>query len=152
MKERSEYVKEVFDSNGGSYGYSSDVYNYPENIPFRVINGNWLGVVRHNGDSRLIYKLDKHGEDSELPVGIKEDFHYGLVLEPANFEEQVSGTYRHYKGGIYYAIGLARHTENGESLVVYEDEKKNVWCRPEKMFFDSLVYEGTFVKRFRKIG
>lgn len=28
--------------------------------------------------------------------------------------------YVHYKGGVYVALGMARHTETGESLVIYQ--------------------------------
>ncbi len=33
------------------------------------------------------------------------------------------GRYRHCKGGFYRVLTLARHTETGESLVVYQSEQ-----------------------------
>jgi len=30
-----------------------------------------------------------------------------------------TGTYRHFKGGRYYVLGLAEHTETGETMVIY---------------------------------
>ena len=30
-----------------------------------------------------------------------------------------TGTYRHFKGGKYYVIGLAEHTETLETMVIY---------------------------------
>jgi hypothetical protein len=34
----------------------------------------------------------------------------------------VVGRYRHYKGQTYSVIGVAQHSETGESLVVYRPE------------------------------
>jgi hypothetical protein len=31
---------------------------------------------------------------------------------------ELAGVYRHFKGGIYEAIGIARHSETEEELVV----------------------------------
>jgi hypothetical protein len=36
-----------------------------------------------------------------------------------NIEEFKPGIYRHYKGGQYVALALARHHEAGEPMVVY---------------------------------
>ena len=32
------------------------------------------------------------------------------------------GRYRHYKGGEYTVLGIAQHSETGETLVVYRPE------------------------------
>ncbi len=34
-------------------------------------------------------------------------------------QELQPGLYRHYKGGTYQVIGVARHSETDEQLVVY---------------------------------
>ena len=46
------------------------------------------------------------------------------------------GRYRHYKGGEYTVIGVAQHSETGESLVVYRPEygTRELWVRPLAMF------------------
>ena len=46
------------------------------------------------------------------------------------------GRYRHYKGGEYTVIGVARHSETYESLVVYRPEygERGLWVRPQSMF------------------
>lgn len=53
--------------------------------------------------------------------------------------------YKHYKGSIYTATGMATHTEDEEGLVIYKDEKGCIWARPMEMFFGYLN-DGT--KRF----
>lgn len=56
--------------------------------------------------------------------------------------------YRHYKGGVYWITGTATHTESQEGLVIYMDNRNNVWARPVEMFFGYLD-DGT--KRFTLI-
>lgn len=63
------------------------------------------------------------------------------------------GKYRHYKGKEYEVIGVARHSETQEELVVYkalyQPEGENLWVRPLKMFTEILTIEGKEVPRFR---
>jgi len=65
------------------------------------------------------------------------------------------GLYKHYKGKIYEVIGVAKHSETLEELVVYkatyQPEGENVWVRPLKMFLENVIVEGQSVKRFEKI-
>ena len=41
------------------------------------------------------------------------------MAELAPLPETPPGLYRHYKGGEYEVIGVARHSETQEALVVY---------------------------------
>jgi hypothetical protein len=65
------------------------------------------------------------------------------------------GFYKHYKGNIYEVIGVAKHSETLEEMVVYkatyQPEGKNLWVRPLKMFLESISVDGQSVKRFEKI-
>ena len=60
------------------------------------------------------------------------------------------GRYRHYKGGEYELMGVARHSETLELLVVYRPLYKDVgwWVRPYGMFFESIEFDGRFQPRF----
>lgn len=57
-------------------------------------------------------------------------------------EEVALGRYRHYKGKEYEVIGVARHSETLEELVVYralyENELGSLWVRPVKMFLGEV--------------
>jgi hypothetical protein len=60
------------------------------------------------------------------------------------------GRYRHYKGGEYHVIGVARHSESLEALVVYRPcrEPCGLWVRPYAMFVGDVVIEGQSRPRF----
>jgi hypothetical protein len=66
-----------------------------------------------------------------------------------------TGTYQHYKGGKYLVLGVAKHSETKEDLVVYvalyENEMASMWVRPLKMFTENVVVDGKNVPRFKKI-
>jgi hypothetical protein len=65
------------------------------------------------------------------------------------------GTYQHYKGGKYTVLGVAKHSETLEDLVVYvilyENDLSALWVRPLKMFLETIVVDGAEVPRFKKI-
>ena len=61
------------------------------------------------------------------------------------------GRYRHYKGNDYQVIGVARHSETEEELVVYRPlyGDQGLWVRPAAMFSESVQVNGEQVPRFR---
>lgn len=65
------------------------------------------------------------------------------------------GLYKHYKGAIYEVIGVARHSETLEELVVYkatyQNAGENLWVRPLTMFAETIIIDGVKKKRFEKI-
>lgn len=62
--------------------------------------------------------------------------------------------YQHYKGGVYEIMGLAKHSETMEELVVYRsvDDSKKIWARPKNIFFENIDIDGKIVPRFKKIN
>jgi hypothetical protein len=64
------------------------------------------------------------------------------------------GRYRHYKGKDYSVLGVARHSETGEELVVYRQEygDRSLWVRPLEMFRETVMVEGQELPRFRFLG
>lgn len=64
------------------------------------------------------------------------------------------GKYRHYKGKEYEVIGIARHSETFEELVVYRAlyDDFNLWVRPLKMFLEKVEANGKKVLRFQYLG
>lgn len=60
------------------------------------------------------------------------------------------GRYRHYKGNEYRVIGLARHSETREVLVIYEAlyGERGTWVRPAAMFVETVEVDGCRIPRF----
>ena len=65
----------------------------------------------------------------------------------------MKGRYRHYKGNEYEVIGIAKHTETEELLVVYFSVKnpEQLWIRSLDMFNEEIELDGNKVRRFFKI-
>ncbi len=60
------------------------------------------------------------------------------------------GRYRHYKGREYVVLGIARHSETQEELVVYRQDygDSSLWVRPKRMFLEQVQIDGKSVPRF----
>jgi hypothetical protein len=60
------------------------------------------------------------------------------------------GRYRHFKGGEYEVLDLARHSETEEWMVIYRPLYGNqqLWVRPLKMFVEHVSYQNQLVARF----
>ena len=63
------------------------------------------------------------------------------------------GKYRHYKGNDYEVIGVARHSETEEDLVVYRPlyGERGLWVRPLTMFNEMVERDGQRIPRFKYI-
>ena len=63
------------------------------------------------------------------------------------------GRYRHYKGGEYEVVGVARHSETLEPLVVYRPlyNPTGLWVRPYAMFFENVELDGRLQPRFAQL-
>lgn len=66
------------------------------------------------------------------------------------------GKYKHYKGKQYEVIGIARHSETLENMVVYKalylPEGGNLWVRPLNMFTEEVEVDGKKMLRFEYLG
>lgn len=64
------------------------------------------------------------------------------------------GIYRHYKGNEYEVIGVARHSETREAMVVYRAlyGDGGLWVRPAHMWNETVQYEGKTLPRFWRIS
>ena len=67
-----------------------------------------------------------------------------------------NGIYQHYKGNKYEVIGIAKHSETLEDLVVYralyDNNVSQLWVRPLKMFTETIENDGKEIERFKYIG
>lgn len=63
------------------------------------------------------------------------------------------GRYRHYKGGEYELLGVVRHSETHEPLVLYRPlyNESGLWVRPHAMFFETVNIDGQVKPRFERL-
>lgn len=73
------------------------------------------------------------------------------------YEEAVKqipvGKYRHFKGNEYEVIGIARHSETAEPMVVYRAlyGDGGIWVRPAEMWNETVERDGQTYQRFVRV-
>jgi hypothetical protein len=62
----------------------------------------------------------------------------------------VGSIYEHYKGLRYKILGVARHSETLEELIIYQAlyGESDIWVRPLTMFLENAVINGQSQPRF----
>ena len=63
------------------------------------------------------------------------------------------GRYRHFRGNEYEVIGIARHSETEEPLVVYRAlyGDRALWVRPAEMWNETVERDGKTFRRFYRL-
>lgn len=69
-------------------------------------------------------------------------------------EEITPGRYRHFRGQEYQVYSLAKHSETGETLVVYRClyGDFSLWVRPLELFLSAVEEAGGSRPRFELIS
>lgn len=64
------------------------------------------------------------------------------------------GKYRHFKGKEYMVLGIAKHSETLESIVVYQAlyGDFDLWVRPAAMWNETVEKGGYIGPRFQYVG
>lgn len=81
----------------------------------------------------------------------------GMEKNYMTYEEAIKtiqlGRYRHFKGNEYEVIGIARHSETEEPMVVYKAlyGDGGLWTRPAEMWNEKVTRNGKTFKRFEQI-
>lgn len=68
--------------------------------------------------------------------------------------ELKKGKYRHFKGGEYELVDIAKHSETCEEMVVYRAlyGEHGLWVRPAAMWTEEVNRDGYHGPRFIYIG
>ncbi len=66
---------------------------------------------------------------------------------------EIGARYRHFKGMEYEVIGIAKHSETLEEMVVYRAlyGEHGLWVRPAAMWEETVERDGKTFRRFTKI-
>lgn len=82
-----------------------------------------------------------------------------LVNQPAVRSKIKIGVYKHYKGGFYKIIGVARNENTEEEMIVYrsisrglENGEGPLWVRPLSQAFEEMEYRGKMLPRFQYVS
>lgn len=64
------------------------------------------------------------------------------------------GKYKHFKGKEYEVVGIAKHSETLEEMVVYKAlyGDGGLWVRPACMWNETVNRDGKTFKRFTYMG
>lgn len=106
---------------------------------------------------RLYKKFDKKKLEAIKKKKAKERgvFKKKIILEKSKLPMLKLGKYRHYKQKEYEVIGVARHSETMEDMVIYKPLYKSdseFWVRPLAMFIENVEVDGKIMPRFEYIG
>ena len=68
-------------------------------------------------------------------------------------KELEKGKYRHFKGGEYEVLCVAKHSETEEKMVVYRAlyGEGEIWTRPLSMWNDEVEKDGEIYRRFTRV-
>jgi pimeloyl-ACP methyl ester carboxylesterase len=66
---------------------------------------------------------------------------------------EIGAVYRHFKGNLYKVIEIARHSETGLPMVVYQALYGDFgfWVRPLGMFLETVDMDGRPIRRFERV-
>lgn len=67
-----------------------------------------------------------------------------------DMQEIRPGIWRHFKGNRYQVIGVAKHSETLEPMVVYRAlyGEGGLWVRPASMWLETVERDGRTYQRF----
>ena len=139
-------------------GVLTDVLNNNEKF-----NVNGYSTIPLNPNSSRILVLndgsyamdfDRDTEDTSVEIVKEKSEKTAKANEEITPIEVKIGKYRHFKGGEYKVIGIAKHSETGEEMVVYQAlyDNNSLWVRPKKMFEEVIEREGKKIRRFEPIS
>jgi len=68
-------------------------------------------------------------------------------------DEIKPGRYRHFKGNEYEVVGIAKHSETLEPMVVYRAlyGEGGLWVRPAHMWNETVCRDGREFRRFTPV-
>lgn len=135
--------------NTNASGYLTDVLN--DNEKFQTNGYTKISIpacaarilVLNNGSCTFHFEDAPANAEKNIQTSFQE-------LKPIPV---IPGKYRHYKGKEYEVVGIAKHSETLEDMVIYKAlyGEGEIWVRPYQMFNEILVQNGEEIRRFEPI-
>ena len=120
------------------------------------VNGNYVDIDIPAHSSRVLVTSDTPEvlEDDEQDTANSPEQPAAVKTEHKIPEWGTLGRHRHFKGGEYEVIALAKQSETMQDLVIYRElfGENKVWARPATMFYQNVEVNGRLVPRFEYIG
>ena len=135
---------------GGYGGYQSS--QPQQNRMPRKVNAPGSGKVRRGVDPAGLGAQrppQRPTRPAQQPFLQKEK---GTVMKELQYPVR-PGRYRHFKGNEYQVLGVARHSETEEEMVVYRAlyGERGLWVRPAAMWCETVERDGKVQPRFVRI-
>lgn len=150
----TKYGKLVDLLTGKTFGGGNTEICVPKNKSMIIADGSKAVEIP---ESEVIeVKIETPAESTPAPVvEIKEEpapKNNGVVGVgvPEGRKIVLGGHYKHFKGGDYVVLNVAKDSETLEEMVVYMQiyDKPTVWVRPLKMFLEDVDDHGNVKPRF----
>ena len=117
----------------------------------------FTGVADTFPDEYGMHELGREEEGIQLGEYVIYRSQISKVEILPTYEEAVAtippGRYRHFKGNEYEVIGIARHSETEEPMVVYRAlyGEGGLWTRPASMWNETVERGGKTYRRFYRL-
>ncbi|MGN0551447.1 MAG: DUF1653 domain-containing protein [Acutalibacteraceae bacterium] len=130
---------DVFDVNGWA-----EIPLAPNSSRILVLNNGEFSLSFENSEPETIINTEKTEAAAEEAA----------AEDVVPLAEVTKGRYRHFKGGEYEVLAVAKHSETGEQYVVYEAMYNGggTWVRPLSMFCEVVEIDGKKMNRFTKLS
>lgn len=123
----------------------------PQSETFRSLASRWRSCPLMEEADIHFALIGRNGNVEGLP-----SYLYSAKAETASMPSTSLKLehYRHYKGNKYIVVGISRHSETQEEMVVYRQDygERGLWVRPLAMFQEYVEVDGRKVPRFAYIG
>ena len=123
----------------------------PQSETFRTLTSRWRTCPLIQEAEISFALVGRDGSVEGLPDYLASA---SIEKESALSQPLRKGRYRHYKGNDYFVVGVSRHSETQEELVVYRPDygERRLWVRPLRMFLETVEVDGRSVSRFEYVG
>ena len=162
FEDETVYIAVNLSGNDFDLGFNTDggvkLYDVFDGKTVFDVNGCYANINIPAHGTRVLVLTG--GEAPEYPDNGKEETADDNVIDNDDNEIKplpeigAKGLYRHFKGGIYEFICIAKDTETSEEFVIYKEAgtEGRVWSRPVSIFYQYVDVDGKQTPRFELIN